>query len=122
MLRDAAALLRWAVRQREGLSTPPSPSGQLQAYRDINPINTIVSAGAVYANGSPTTRYDWDFDSNGTIDYTSSSPFVIHAYGVHVGPFGSKTETTTVHIHHDDGSETVRSICINRAITGSVTC
>jgi Tol biopolymer transport system component len=123
LMEDAAELLRWAVRRKQQQPTPPNPTGELEAYRDfLNPLNTRVSAGSVYARGAPTNLYRWDFDSDATIDTTTISPFVVHAYGVGIGRRGFDTITTTVHIDHIDGSETVRSICIRRAPVGSATC
>lgn len=123
LMQDAAELLRWATRKREGLTTSPRPIGSLQAYRDfLNPLNTRVSAGGIYARGAPTTLYKWDFDSNGTIDTTTTSPFVVHAYGVGITLRGFDTITTTVRIQHIDGTQTTRSICIRRAPFGSATC
>jgi Integrase core domain len=94
----------------------PRPTGELTVYKDfVNPLNRRISAAAVYAHGAPAITYQWDFDNDGVTDFTTSSALVVHAYGIPIG-HGPDKVTTTVRIQHIDGTETVRTVFINRAL------
>ena len=112
---DAAGLLAWDVAHHAGRDLTPKPIGSLSAYRHLT--TDRIGAAVVYADGSPTVTFAWDFNGDGRIDATTSSPWTTHAYGVTGGHV-----KTTVHITHADGRVTVRSICIIRRIVGAVTC
>lgn len=120
ILADAAGLLAWGVSSQLGSDVQPNDTGELSAYR-VNPLNRVrVSAGTIYADGSPTTTFDWDFTSNGSVDEVTSQPWVAHSYGIALR--GKKQIETTVTVHNADGATATRQICIRQAASGTVMC
>lgn len=120
ILADGSSLLAWGIDTRSGGDIAPHPAGQLTAYRTNASNEVRVSAGTVYADGSPTVTFSWDLTSNGTVDAVTSTPWIIHGYGIALR--GRKQIETTVRIQHADGMITTRQICIRQAAIGPVMC
>ena len=124
IVAEAAGLLTWDVKHRTGLDVLPHPSGVLVAYGPDASGAVRVSAGSIYANGSPTVTFAWDFTSRGVTDVTTSVPWASHKYGVSLpAPLpgqGPQTVTTTVRITHADGIVTTQQLCVRRSTATTV--
>lgn len=118
ILRDAAALLAFGMRSRNGGSIAPSPTGSIEAY-NLERGKIILSAGTIYANGAPTSSFRWDLNGDGISDVnsTSASPLAFLTYNS-----GGLLRATnvTAWIKFVDGSEMSR--CIRLTAFGLSRC
>ena len=123
LLSDAAGLLAWQIEAGFGSGVAAHPSGVVTAYRvgDGSSIRR-VSAATVNANGAPSIKFGWDFNSRGSADVTTLLPWVKHNYGIPRRNDTAQQVTTQVKISYADGSSTTQQVCINRLPTGAATC
>lgn len=79
---------------------------------------TVDGSGS-YATTGSITRYDWDFDSDGTIDQTSTDPVITHTWAtpytglltLTVTDSEGRTSVANTHVGiTDDGDETPRAV------------
>jgi hypothetical protein len=120
LLEDASGMLAWAVLSRLGTTAAPLAVGELGAYRQSAKNDVRVSAASIYGRGEPTTSFSWDFTNDGTVDFTSSLPWVTHSYGLSL--LGLKSVITKVTIEHADGHVTIRTLCIRKTSFGGASC
>jgi len=104
ILNDAAGLLAYEARLRNGGSVTTAPTGVLQAF-ELRPGRVLLSAGAVYANGAPTTSFAWDLNGDGASDATTAGPLATFTYNRVV-----RRTDVTARISLANGSEIVRCI------------
>ncbi len=126
VLDDAIGHLAWQIKHKQGESVPPNVTGALGAYRVVLQApftNRVrVSAAAIYARGAPTSKFEWDFTSDGRPDFTSGQAWLDHDYGLQIPFGGASVVETTVRITHADGDTvTTRKICVRRSNVGAVT-
>lgn len=119
---DAAGLLYWAaikfVGGRDSIS--PHPSGSLSAAPQSSGTRIAMSAAAIYANGSPSDNFSWDWTNDGKIDHEGIEPVVVHNYTSELR--GKRFVTTAVRVSYSDGSSSEHRICIRQGAVSPVVC
>jgi hypothetical protein len=84
----------------------PLPQAKLTvkpAERVAPALTTLNASASTAAPGRHAAKFSWDFDGNGTFDYTGSEPVIKHVYTGRPGDGGYGTLHPTVRVADDGG-------------------
>jgi hypothetical protein len=108
-LGDAAGFLAWQAGRSKRIASKPTVALDVVRDNRRGMMLTRVSAAAVYRNGPPSVKYQWDWTSDGRIDVTTGLPWSSHNYSLKRGRFYA-----TVTIRFADNTSIKRKLCIQR--------